>query len=149
MNIRKILADHLLWLRRAGGERADLSRADLRGADLSGADLRGADLSGADLSGANLSRANLSGANLSGAMLPDGRALDEYVRWMPEGLLVKGGHSLDEVAASWGSHTWEGCPMATAFDTGSLQGVPECHRAGAVLFIALFDGKHLPRPEAP
>lgn len=39
MNIKKILDDHLLWLKGQGGERANLSGADLRGADLNGADL--------------------------------------------------------------------------------------------------------------
>jgi uncharacterized protein YjbI with pentapeptide repeats len=99
MQIKKILVDHVKWLRGLGGEKADLSRADLRGADLravnlSGATLRGvdlrnadlrkarlcetdlrwadlreADLIGADLSGASLSGADFRGADLSGANL--------------------------------------------------------------------------------
>ena len=69
MDIKKILSEHLKWLKGEGGERADLSVADLRGADLSEANLRRANLSGADLSGADLSEANLSGADLSGADL--------------------------------------------------------------------------------
>lgn len=52
-DLQKILADHAIWMRGQGGERANLSRADLSDADLSRADL-----SGADLSDANLSRAN-------------------------------------------------------------------------------------------
>ena len=67
--IAAVLADHALWLKGKGGQRAYLSGADLSGADLSGANLSGADLSGAYLSGADLSRANLSRADLSGANL--------------------------------------------------------------------------------
>jgi len=50
--LKRILADHALWIAKNGGNRADLHGADLRGANLSDANLRGADLSGADLSGA-------------------------------------------------------------------------------------------------
>ena len=91
--------------------------------------------------------ARLNGANLNGAKLPDGRTLDEYVAWLPSGLLTIGGKSLTEVAASWGNHTWTDCPMATAFGARSLGDVPKCHRQAAALFVALFDGGHLPRPE--
>lgn len=47
--IKKVLSDHVLWLRGEGGAKADLSGADLCGADLSRANLSGADLSGANL----------------------------------------------------------------------------------------------------
>ena len=57
MDIKKILSEHLKWLKGEGGERADLSGANLRWADLSVADLSEANLSGADLSEANLSGA--------------------------------------------------------------------------------------------
>ena len=107
MDIKKILSEHLKWLKGEGGERADLSEADLSeadlrranlrranlrranlrladlsGADLSGADLRGADLRGADLSEADLSEANLrladlSGADLSGADLRGAKNIDQ------------------------------------------------------------------------
>jgi len=93
--------------------------------------------------------ADLRGADLSKAKLPDGRTLDEYVAWLPSGLLTLGGKSLAEVAASWGNHTWTDCPMATAFGVQSLNEVPECHRQAAALFVALFDGGHLPRPADP
>jgi uncharacterized protein YjbI with pentapeptide repeats len=142
---------------------ADLSGADLRGADLIvanliGADLTKADLSGADLSGAYLTRANLSGADLSGAdlsgaylygaILPNGKTLKEYISWLPSGLLTQGGKLLGDVVASWDKHTWEGCPMAKAFGVNALEKVPECWRQEASLFVALFDGKHLPKPGA-
>ncbi len=67
--LKRILADHSLWLADNGGKCANLSGADLSRADLSGANLSDADLSGANLSGANLSCADLRGANLSGANL--------------------------------------------------------------------------------
>jgi len=73
--LKRIIADHSLWLAGNGGKKANLIGANLRGADLSGADLSGANLSWADLSGADLRGANLSGANLSGANLSWAHAL--------------------------------------------------------------------------
>ena len=69
MDIKKILSEHLKWLKGEGGERANLSGADLSEANLSEANLSEADLSGANLSGADLRWANLSGANLRWANL--------------------------------------------------------------------------------
>jgi hypothetical protein len=136
--------------------RADLSWAKLSVANLSGANLTQADLSWAKLSGANLSGANLTQADLSGAdltradltdtILPNGMTLPEYLAWLPSGLLTQGGKTLEEVAASWSIHDWTDCPMATAFSVHSLEEIPECHRQGAALFVALFDGEHLPKP---
>ena len=62
MDIKKILSEHLKWLKGEGGERADLSEADLSEADLRRANLRRANLRLADLSGADLSGADLRGA---------------------------------------------------------------------------------------
>lgn len=67
--LKRILADHSLWLAENGGKCADLRKADLSCANLSWANLRCADLSGANLSKADLSWANLSCADLSGADL--------------------------------------------------------------------------------
>jgi uncharacterized protein YjbI with pentapeptide repeats len=72
--LKRVLADHSLWLAGNGGEcanlrGADLSEANLRGANLIGADLSGANLIGTDLRGADLSEANLRGANLREADL--------------------------------------------------------------------------------
>ena len=69
MDLKKILEEHLLWLNRKGGSRANLSGADLSGADLRCANLCDADLSGADLRCANLCDADLSGADLRCANL--------------------------------------------------------------------------------
>ena len=71
MDLKKILEEHLLWLNRKGGSRANLSGADLSGADLRCANLCDADLSGADLRCANLRDADLSGADLRCANLCD------------------------------------------------------------------------------
>ena len=67
--IATVLADHLKWMRREGGERAYLKGANLEGANLKGAYLEGAYLKGAYLKGAYLKGANLEGANLEGAYL--------------------------------------------------------------------------------
>ena len=137
---------------KAGQTLKEVQAETLSGADMSDADLSGADLPGANLSGANLRRAylrvaDLRGANLSGVTLPNGMTLPEYIKWLPNGLLTQGGKTLEEVAKGWSNHTWTDCPMALAFGVNGLEKVPECHRAGAALFVVLFDGKHLPKPE--
>ncbi len=69
--LKKILADHKLWLETDGkeGKKADLAETDLQRANFRGAKLQGADLQGADLREADLRGANLGGANLQGADL--------------------------------------------------------------------------------
>ena len=69
MDLKKILEEHLLWLNRKGGSRANLCDADLSGADLRCANLCDADLSGADLRCANLCDADLRCADLRCANL--------------------------------------------------------------------------------
>ena len=73
----EIIENHVKWLHKDGGKRADLRGANLcktflRGAELEGADLRGADLREANLFGANLRGANLEDAFLEGGKLPIG-----------------------------------------------------------------------------
>jgi hypothetical protein len=97
---------------------------------------------------ANLTGADLTDADLTDAILPNGKTLSEYSEWLTEGLLTQGGKSLSEVVAAWDRHTWEGCPMHVAFNASGLAAVPECWRAEAATFVALFDGGHLPEPEA-
>jgi Pentapeptide repeats (8 copies) len=53
-NLKEILEEHLLWLGKEVGERANLSDANLMGADLKGANLKGANLTDANLTGAKL-----------------------------------------------------------------------------------------------
>ena len=81
MDIKKIVSEHLKWLKGEGGERANLREADLRWADLSEADLREADLREADLSGADLRWANLRWADLSGANLSEANLREADLRW--------------------------------------------------------------------
>jgi hypothetical protein len=69
MNLEKTLANHALWLKGEGGERANLWGTCLKGANLSGASLQEANLWGANLYKVNLQEANLQGANLQEANL--------------------------------------------------------------------------------
>lgn len=65
----RFLEEHRNWLKKAGGERADLRGAMLRGADMSGVNLFGANLREADLGDACLNHADLRGADLANAHL--------------------------------------------------------------------------------
>jgi uncharacterized protein YjbI with pentapeptide repeats len=67
--LKKIVEDHLLWIRDEGGAKADLSYANLRSADLCYANLSSADLCYANLSSADLNSADLSSADLRRADL--------------------------------------------------------------------------------
>ena len=60
--IKKILANHVLWLNDKGGERANLSYADLSSANLRYANLSSANLSYADLRSAERRSAELRSA---------------------------------------------------------------------------------------
>ena len=68
--LKKILAQHVLWLNSNRGEMANLREADLREADLRRAILQGADLRRAILQGADLRGADLRGADLDFASFP-------------------------------------------------------------------------------
>ena len=136
-------------LSRANLSRADLSGANLSRANLFGANLFRANLSRADLFGANLSRANLSRANLSGAKdlrLPTGETWTEYLTVTVPALLTAGGKSLDSFGPHFQCHSWDNCPMAYAFDTHDLSGVPLLLRPRAEQFIGFFDAKQIPWP---
>jgi uncharacterized protein YjbI with pentapeptide repeats len=65
----QIIEDHKKWLKRMGGERADLRRAALNEADMSGVSLVGGNLREADLGGACLNRSDFSGADLGSTRL--------------------------------------------------------------------------------
>ena len=62
--LKKVLNDHLKWLKGEGGKRADLSGADLRETNLRDVNLRHANLKGADLTGADLRDSDLRNTNL-------------------------------------------------------------------------------------
>ena len=123
--------------------------ANLRDANLRGANLRGATLWGANLRGANLWGANLWGANLRGAnhlRLPTGETWAEYLTETVPALLTAAGKSLDSFAPHWKCHTWENCPMAHAFSTPDLSGVPRLLQPRAEQFIQFFDAGQIPWP---
>lgn len=69
--LKKILAEHELWLRSDGrkGSKADLFAANLACTDLLGISLEAASLTAANLSGTNLRYSNLKGADLNYAGL--------------------------------------------------------------------------------
>src|SRR5258708_5649270 len=103
---------------------AALQKAVKDEADLRGADLSVANLSGANLRGANLSGAYLSWANLRGAYLPTGETWEQYRKEVVPALL-NDSYDLRELAKkSWQNHSWDSCPLATRYNTHSLDGVP-------------------------
>ena len=75
--LRKIVADHQVWLQTGGedGRKADLRGFNLERLNLSNLNLRGADLRGARLAGARLDGADLWQGDLRGANLTDARLL--------------------------------------------------------------------------
>ena len=121
----------------------------LHGADLHGAYLHAADLRGADLTGANLHRADLRGANLTGANLPMDETWETYVDQVVPALLTAGGKPLSEVAteAVWDCHSWDNCPMATAFGARGCDECPILLRPRVQEFIQYFDAGLIPRPK--
>jgi len=104
-------------------------------------------------SGAYLRGAYLDGADLDGAYLDDdtrietGETWKEYKEQVVPALLTAGGKTLQEVVEKgWNCHSWQNCPMAEAFSTHDLSGVPILLRPRAEQFIKFFDSNLLPRP---
>jgi hypothetical protein len=134
-------------LRWANLNGASLSEANLNGANLNGANLSGASLNGASLNGASLDRANLSGASLNGASLRWATIIETGETWrvylsqvLPQ-LLTSGGKTLADtlLPIHWNCHDWNNCPLAAAFDTKGIEGVPILLRPRAEQFIRYFD----------
>jgi hypothetical protein len=119
-----------LWRANLGD--VDLRDADLRGANLGDVDLRGADLRGADLGGANNVR------------LPTGETWDDYLTHVVPALLTAAGQPLDSFKPHFDCHSWKNCPIAHAFSTHGLDGVPVLLRPRADQFIQLFDARQIP-----
>ena len=125
--------------------------------NLSDADLRHADLSGAVLSGAVLSGAVLSGADLKGAsiekntIIETGETWGRYLNEVLPALLTAGGRTLTEVLTPqhWDCHSWQNCPMAAAFATHNIDGVPLLLKPRAEQFIRYFDAKLIPIKAIP
>ena len=145
-DIKTTLDSHRLWLRGEGGKRAVLRGADLRGADLTGSNLGDAYLTGANLTGADLRDAYLRGAYLTGATLPDGRTLEQWQADPLAGLCTEP-EAVHRAVAAWGEHSWETCPMHAAHGWVGFHEVPQDKALLVAAFVALFDGRHLPKPE--
>jgi len=121
---------------------ADLTDADLTGVDLTKANLRIANLARANLKGANLTGANLARVNLTGAIMPDGRTWEAY-RADPLAGICEEPEARARALSAWGNHTWQDCPMHTAYGWESVEDAPETKRFLVGAFIALFDSKLL------
>ena len=174
----EVLARHAKWWRKEdGGERASLNRASLNGAYLNRAYLDGAYLDGAYLNrayldgaslvgaylnrayldgayldgaslvGASLVGASLVGASLVGAIMPDGRTWEAY-KLDPLAGICDEPEARKRAIAAWGSHTWGACPMHMAHGWNSISDAPGDKRIAVAAFVALFDSRLLPEPEA-
>jgi hypothetical protein len=120
----------------------NLYRANLNGANLNRANLDGASLDGASLNGANLDGASLNGATI----IETGETWKQYLSEIVPALLIAGGRALADVLTRehWDCHSWENCPMAAAFSTKSVSGVPLLLKPRADQFIRYFDSKLIP-----
>ena len=131
-----------LAIKAAIDKSVSLSYADLRSADLSSANLRSA-----DLRYANLSSADLRSANPRGSMILDtGETWKRYLTETVPELLIAGGKPLDSFGEHFACHEWANCPMAHAFDTHDMTGVPRLLQPRAEQFIRLFDAGKIPWP---
>ena len=124
--IRRRFTDAVLWEGEAETVKDALHAAIAAKADLSGADL--------------------SGANVPPDALVTGETWREYLAEVVPALLVAGGKSLDTFAPHFNCHSWDNCPIAYAFDTRGLDGVPILLRRRADEFIRLFDSHLIPWP---
>ena len=107
--------------------------------------LDSADLGFAYLKGAKLHRANLRGANLEGAVMPDGRVFEEYIEDPLAGICDEP-EARERAVAAWGNHSWSDCPMNAAFGWNQVDDAPVDKRMYVAAFVALFDGRQIPKP---
>ena len=101
----------------------------------------------ARLEGANLNRANLEGAILNSAsVIETGETWAAYLSEVLPELLTAGGRALTDVLSPihWNCHSWDNCPMAAAFATKGISGVPSLLKPRAEQFIRYFDAKLIP-----
>lgn len=142
ITIRRYLDDKVLY----EAPQAETVKEAVEQAVADRANLSGANLVRANLVRANLGDANLIGAHLIGARLPTGETWAEYLTEVVPALLTAGGKELAAVATKehWDCHTWSNCPMAAAFGTETLSGVPALLRPRAQQFIQLFDAGLIP-----
>jgi hypothetical protein len=141
MEIKKLSGD-VIYSAEANTVAALLALAIKDGISLYGANLRGAKLEDANLEDANLRDANLEGAN----KIETGESWETYLAETVPALLVAGGKHLSDIltAKVWDCHSWENCPMATAFDVHSVADIPVLLRPRAEQFIRYFDAKLIP-----
>ena len=120
--LKRILADHSLWLAENGGKCANLRWANLSGADLSWANLSGADLSWADLRWANLSWANLSGADLRNANLSEANLSGADLSWANLSWAnLSGAIALKYAQCSFDAHGESGRQLSAVVIAGELR----------------------------
>ena len=94
----------------------------------------------------------LEGANLEGAILSDKTIIEtretwkQYLAEVVPALLTAGGRELQQVLKPehWNCHSWENCPMAVAFNTTGITGIPVLLRPRADQFIRYFDAGVIP-----
>src|SRR3990167_1426328 len=96
---------------------------------------------------ASLNRASLDGASLVGAIMPDGRTWEAY-KLDPLAGICDEPEARKRAIAAWGSHTWGACPMHMAHGWNSISDAPGDKRIAVAAFVALFDSRLLPEPEA-
>lgn len=99
------------------------------------------------LDGAILEGANLEGANLSDKTIIETRETwKQYLAEVVPALLTAGGRELKQVLKPehWNCHSWENCPMAVAFNTTGITGIPVLLRPRADQFIRYFDAGVIP-----
>ena len=133
---------------------ANLGGANLAYANLADANLAYATLGGANLAYANLARANLAYANLAyakelkGLILPTGEMWEKYLGEVVPALLQAGGKTMEQIVASgcWRCHSWDNCPMATAFGVHGTNECPILLRPRVEQFVQLFDAQLIPEP---
>jgi len=133
--LKKIMEEHVKYLARQGGVRADFRGADLREAHLWDAHLEDANLRGANLRGANLRGAHLEGANLEGANMW-GADLREAHLW---GAHLEGANL--EGANMWGADLREAHLWDAHLEDANLRGA---NLRGAHLQNTCLDPENVP-----
>lgn len=131
-------------------QRADMTKAYCASANFQQSNLRDVIARGTNFRSALLNTARLRGIELSDdTTLPNDMAWGTYKREFVPTLLVAGGRALKDILTPkvWNCHNWDNCPMAAAFNTHGLSGVPLLYCHSASEFITYFDAELLPLDE--
>ena len=86
-------------------------------------------------------------ADLSNATLPDGRTFEKYKQDHLANLCFLNRKRETVQSQHGGSHSWSDCPMHAAFGYNDINDAPKDDRIFVAAFVALFDGKLLPKPD--